>query len=440
MAVAMSAQLQSCCCNWAMDLQECIMELLKSPAAVDAFLRGTAMARVPERTRGDVRDYIRDKAEKAEAKPENAMQVSVEVRERIRAHAGPPALVKEALEEDPPPKAAIAGSWLTAGQSMNPREKPQKGSRIEKGMRSWRIERLGRLPDHAVLVYERAHGRVKAWREKHGEPDDAPPPVELLRELFHSDHVPTALAASGDHFWLPALDRWASAAEVLAMFQVPRESTLSVALLRTSVTDITAITLLGRAVQVGSARRALALAAHALPTDRPVRYASACSGVDTVAAGMAGIFPQGFEYVFASEEDVTASEVLGTAWACRGLTRGKIFADATSEEATLRAPKVDLWVITPPCPDYSRRNHKRSPEGVRDASSVLDRMLGYARCHRPTAIVVENVDEPEARAAITAALLSIGGYEWVTFGSDARAYGPMARSRRFWVGTVSQGP
>ena len=219
------------------------------------------------------------------------------------------------------------------------------------------------------------------------------------------------------------------------MFQVPHDSPLAAALLTHTVPDEEAVSHLGRAVHVGCAKRALLEAAPLLPTSRHVRYASACSGIDTVAAGMSAIFPQGWEYVFASEHNALASKVLVRAWSSHGLRPEWVFEDAASREATADAPAVDLWVITPPCPDYSRRNRHRSPAGVLRATSELDQMLEYARLRRPTTIVVENVDEPEARAAITAALLSVQGYTWVTFGSDASEYGSMVRERRFWVGS-----
>ena len=68
------------------------------------------------------------------------------------------------------------------------------------------------------------------------------------------------------------------------------------------------------------------------------------------------------------------------------------------------------------------------------AASEIDRMLHYPRVHEPRAIVVENVDEPEARSVLSAALLSLPGYVWQTFGSEASRLGEMARGRRFWVG------
>ena len=291
MAVAMSAQLQSCCCNWAMNLQECIEELVDSSSSREAFVKGSAMSSVPTRIRAEVMAYLEDKAAKAKDQPGSKGRVAIEVRERVRTHAGPPALVRTALPEEQTPSPAPPGSWLAAGRSKNPRDKPEQVNRMRKGLATWDIGRLGHLPFHAVIVYERAAGRVKEWRDKTGAGADTAPPIELLRALVHTDHVPTALASPSDHFWLPALDRWASTAEVLHMFQVPHDSPLAAALLTHTVPDEEAVSHLGRAVHVGCAKRALLEAAPLLPTSRHVRYASACSGIDTVAAGMSEIFP-----------------------------------------------------------------------------------------------------------------------------------------------------
>jgi site-specific DNA-cytosine methylase len=175
---------------------------------------------------------------------------------------------------------------------------------------------------------------------------------------------------------------------------------------------------------------------ESLPTSRTLFYASACSGIDTVAAGMHALSPHGWRYAFASERDTDSAKVLADAWASHGLTPDTVFKDAMSLAATLHAPRVDIWVITPPCRAYSRRNHSRNAGSQLDAESELDAMLAYARVHSPGAIIVENVDEPEARSGINAALLSVPGYKWVTFRSRASEYGPMARDRRLWVGTL----
>ena len=109
------------------------------------------MSAVPERIRLEVKVFLEDKAEKATAGL--VKSVSVEVRERIRTHAGPPALVKEALPEDPAPVPLPPGSWLAAGKSRRPRAKPEPGSRMRKGLDGWGIERLGPLPYHTARVH-----------------------------------------------------------------------------------------------------------------------------------------------------------------------------------------------------------------------------------------------------------------------------------------------
>ena len=114
-----------------------------------------------------------------------------------------------------------------------------------------------------------------------------------------------------------------------------------------------------------------------------------------------------------------------------------VFPDATQPAATSLAPRVDVWFVTPPCQAYSRRNHARTDESAVEAVTDFDRMLEYARMRRPWSVVVENVDEPSAVTAITAAVLSVQGYAWVVIESEAGAYGSMARARRFWVGSCA---
>ena len=71
------------------------------------------------------------------------------------------------------------------------------------------------------------------------------------------------------------------------------------------------------------------------------------------------------------------------------------------------------------------------------AAAELDAMLAYARAHAPRAIVVENVDEPDARSMISARLLSLRGYTWERVRLDARDHGLMARARCFWIWRLS---
>ena len=141
-----------------------------------------------------------------------------------------------------------------------------------------------------------------------------------------------------------------------------------------------------------------------------------------------------WRYEFASELNSDIADILATGHAAHGLTRDAVHEEATSLAATVHAPPVDLWIATPPCESFSRRNHTTSDEDQLESASEFDCMLNYVRLHRPAAVVIENVDEPASRSAVTAVLLSVPGYTWQSFHSDAQAYGPMARARRIWVG------
>ena len=440
-AVCISMQLELCCHHWQLSLVSCIAEVLEDKRTLRLFMAGTAVSAAAKSVREAAHEYLRDKSDKLAAVPDHDQPrkyaILVEVRERLRAHTGPPRRMADAPDEPPAPPRIAHDGWLDEAAPPMPRPLPPPDSRLRKRMRLWNAEgphRAGAIPPHAVVVFERAEGRVRRWRNDTGAHEDAPPPVALLRALFHTDHVPTALTGDNDHFWLPALDRWASVTETLRLFGAPPDHPITRAMVAPSVPAASAITMLGRSVSVPSAERALLLALFAMPRDRPTRYASACSGVDMVAVALDSLCAISWEYVFASETRGDVADVLHAAHAPRGLTREAIYADALSPEATTLAPPCDIWVATPPCESYSRRNQSRSVDGQVAAASDFDLMLMYPRTHRPLAILVENVDEPESRSSIAAAVLSIEGYDWETFPSDAAEYGPMARKRRFWVG------
>jgi hypothetical protein len=63
-------------------------------------------------------------------------------------------------------------------------------------------------------------------------------------------------------------------------------------------------------------------------------------------------------------------------------------------------------------------------------------MLWYPRLWRPNIILVENVEEKDAIAVVTAALLSIPGYTWIQFSTESRDTSDMGRARHIWVGTL----
>ena len=432
-AVLFSQQLHALSESQGLSLVECIIPAISSDQGRQTFLSQSLLARAGAELRGLLSAFLEDKAAKLLAKPGTATAIAIGIRERVRAHAGPPRRIADAPPE-PEPMPMTPGAWLGAGP-LSRRQPPLQASRIEAGIRSWNLARLGPIPSHSIVCYERAAGRVSEWRARTGAAASAPPPLSLLRAIVYTSVAPTAVAAKSDHYYLPVLRRWASPSEVLALFDVPRAHPLYSVLNLPDVLPIAAVSMLGRAIHVGAASHAIRTALGSLPPS-PVRYASACSGIDLAAVAMGSIMGDDWEYIFASESDPQVARTLARAHAHAGLLPSRIFPDATAPEATGFAPPVDVWLISPPCQSYSRRNHDRSHTEDVDAVTAFDLMLEYPRVHRPTCVVVENVDEPASRALITAAVLSLHGYTWQQFVSDASRYGGMARARRFWVGRV----
>jgi len=417
---------------------EYLTTTIASAAAIDAFMAGGAIAHAATSAKTLIEQILLDTHAKVTQTPLRLVQLATQLRERIRAHAGPPGSMRLAPAESKATAPMAPGAWLDTDPPETTRQVPGPESRISLGIATWDIGRLGVLPPHAVICYERAHARISDWRRKESKAATEPPPPSLLHAVVHTDKVPTALANSGDHYWLPSLSRWASVDEVQRLFGLQTDSPIAHAMRDTdNMSPQQAIDALGRAVHVKSASRALRIALgnlaakHAL---RSLRLGTACTGLDMFAAALDDLIEGPWTYVLASEWIGHVARALKAAYEDRGLTTDAIRTDARSLAATLHAPPVDLWVITPPCEPFSRRNHNRSAAEVLGALEDLDKMLNYARVHRPPAIIVENVDEPESQAAIAGALLSLPGYTWVHFASDAKEYGPMARARHFWVG------
>ena len=78
--------------------------------------------------------------------------------------------------------------------------------------------------------------------------------------------------------------------------------------------------------------RALSLALAAIPCQpsptEPLRYASACSGIDLAAVALDTLLPGAWTYVFASEADKHVATVLAHAHAARGLRPDTVHPDA----------------------------------------------------------------------------------------------------------------
>jgi site-specific DNA-cytosine methylase len=71
---------------------------------------------------------------------------------------------------------------------------------------------------------------------------------------------------------------------------------------------------------------------------------------------------------------------------------------------------VHLYVTTPTCEKYSRRNHKKSATRQHLTLGEVWDSLRYVREKRPRVVVVENVSEPEATGPMTGLLSRLEGY------------------------------
>ena len=439
-ALQAAAQLQHSAAANGSSLLAAMRDAISGEAAAVAFTSGAVFAAGSKPAAALARDIMVHHAQVVQQQPHRLAELAKHVLGRLRKHAGPADSVEPKDARRPVAPLGIklaAGAWLDDKDepSAQCRPPPPADARIVRGLRKWGLERLGPLPAHAVVCFERAESRVNYWRTKTRAGPGDPPPLKLLQALVHTQDVPTLTANESDHFYLPALARWASVPEMLRLFQIPLGSAVAQALCDpTVVTARQAGIALGKAVHYPSARHALKLALRHPEMPTTVRYASACSGIDVFAAVMQSLRPDAWTYVLASEPDPVARGALLAAHAHAGLDEARVPMDATQSAACELAPAADVWVVTPPCEKYSRRNHNPSEEDLREAAEALDAMMQYPRTHRPLAVVVENVDEPEARTAITATLLTVPAYDWYTFAALARETGVMLRERRFWVG------
>jgi hypothetical protein len=330
--------------------------------------------------------------------------------------------------------------WLSVDPQRDRLRDIKKNNRILLGLSKWP---LGWLKEPGVVCYERAQGRVK--KERPG--CDGSPDVEFTRGLVKFKELPTALANASDHYVVLAPGeepRFMSVEESARAFMVPETSSLMVSLVTSKtqggwLTAAQAVSCLGRCVHVGVARQIVLLLKARGMAYRGMRYASAFSGIDTFAAALEQELGDGFgfSYVFASEQDKSVRRALIAAWCEHGLVPDQCDVDATSE-ASIHREEVDLFVITPTCESYSKRNHL---VGVAEstaqnmATSKVWQALGYVRLRRPRVVVVENVAEASAQGPITGLLSRIEGYtlEACVLGPQDAAGAPMARDRQFWI-------
>ena len=306
--------------------------------------------------------------------------------------------------------------------------------RLLRTMRAMRLETM-HLPRHAILCPERAS---KALAE--GVPERA----------VHVDSLPTAVASAADHYFLPTLGRFVRPEELCAFFSLPMSAARGVLSSPAIIPARRACQCLGGAIHPGVAaavtRRALALCPQLraqVMRGRPVRYASACSGVDLFAQGLDQVLgPSAWTYVMASERDGVTARALHRIYHSRGLRRSAIREDACSAAACERGAQSDIWVASADCSPFSAYNRLRSEARTTEALFEFDRILDYVRAKTPRLVIVENVDMPDAVHGITAALASLRGYKlFRQVICPSWACGAiMVRRRMFWVAVRGQSP
>ena len=337
-------------------------------------------------------------------------------------------------------KGLLAGSGPSQGRRVRTPPRLNSTDRAPAPRLKATLSALGlhrfRLPVHAVVCPERAAKRVAA----EGRPVL---PKDRALMCVHSGKLPTAVANPADHFFLPKLGRYVRPIELCSAFEVPAGMGRGVLSSGKWLSARQACKCLGGAIHPGVAtavaRRLLQLSPamrDLLSSEAGLRYASACSGVDMFAQGFGIAAGDGrWRYVMASERVAAVADALARIYTRRGLGRADIRRDACGQEACEDGAPADLWVVSADCSPYSSNNRFRSQERTNAALTEFDRILDYARRHRPLAIVVENVDMPDAVCGITACLASLGAYSLFrqSLCPSLMAGAEMVRRRMFWI-------
>jgi len=252
----------------------------------------------------------------------------------------------------------------------------------------------------------------------------------MLAAMVHARTLPTLTASRADQWWLVKRRRYMSVLEVARAFGLSDGNPLTAAL-RAVKCPATAVELAGRGIHSGVAHLLIQwIDAHA-PLPANPTYASSCSGIDFFAAALHEARGGAFQYIHASECRPDARAVLRHAW---GLDDAAVFPDARAPAAA-GAPCVDLYVASPDCTHFSRRNHDKDAASLAAGAVAVASTLGFVLAGRARVVVVENVAEPDGVASISTALQQ-APYTWHRQKLDALEHAgqPVSRERMFWVG------
>ena len=409
-----------------------LAQALVQPAAWSRLVRVVQSNAVPLIQRECVLAVLNHHKNKVAAMPAGQVQAAAEALARAmrrRAAECPP------LESIGVPAAAAMNpitlmGWvdkdLPVGASVRKTPTRESGTGPFGYWSKWHMDRVAAS---GVVCFARAGDRVRDWRKTSGASDNVPPPIALATALVHTDILPTATAAKQDQYWITGLGRYMAVHEVARAFGLRDESPLTLELCECA-RPASAVQMLGRAIHAGVALALLRTLDRGGLLPPRVRYASACSGIDTFAEAVDVLRPGAWEYVHAAECDAAPRGVLARAW---GLGPDDIYMDAAD---TAGAAQVDLYIISPDCSKFSRRFHGRDVETVVDGAVDTERVLAFVRARRAEIVVVENVAESDGVSAITTILAGIEGYTWMkqTLSAREHAGAPVTREREFWVG------
>ena len=201
-----------------------------------------------------------------------------------------------------------------------------------------------------------------------------------------------------------------------------------------TVTPSQAVSCLGRAVHAGVARQIVRALRDRGVIAPGLRYGSDCSGVDLFASAVEAELGTDWTYVFASERESHVRRGLLAAWGGHGLTDAACAHDACRPVDDC-PPEVDLYVLTADCTAHSALNHHRTESGWAASLGDIWHMLAYVRARRPSAVVVENVDETSIVQPLTGLLARLEGYklEGGVLTPEGTARAAVSRRRHFWV-------
>ena len=309
----------------------------------------------------------------------------------------------------------------------------EDNKRILKGLSHWPMDRLKR---RGVVCYERALERLNTER-----PDWAGvPTAAFMHRLVHTDGLPTLTGGCADHYVLVSAragPRWLTVEELARAMEIHATSSLMRGLTSRDIKPAQAGEALGNGIH-GACSRAILGPLIANGTLGPgMTYGSAWAGVDTFAASVEAALDGKWEYAFASEKRAVIRTALMKSWGGLGLTRARCHEDAAGWAAT-HEQYADLWVASPECDSFSKKNRVRKDEEQDAAMKATIESFSYVEHALPKVVVVENVNEARVVGPMSALLGNMArslGYRLSGGPLDARAdCGALAtRDRHFWV-------